>query len=319
MKFKKIYIEISDICGLSCSFCPAPKAQRGAMGLEIFERICKEAAPLTRLIALHMLGDPLKMPNLREYLDIARRQNLSVEITTSGVFLGDFSLLLHEAIRQVNFSLDAVFELDSPFLREKILQRIFDFCAFKNAQNSEIFVNLRVQKRPKNEAILEVLRAQFNAPHIGLESPTRVAKKTIIAPREAFLWGDFGRENERVLGGGAKKEGGEAGEAKNWGGEGGEIKGGATNERGKVAQISPKNTRPAFCYGLKEHFGILSNGAVVPCCVDVCGALNLGNAGKKSLKEILDSPRAKNIRLGFQKRVAIEPFCQSCDYKNRFA
>ncbi|CAK00172.1 conserved hypothetical protein [Helicobacter acinonychis str. Sheeba] len=43
--FKKIHVELSGICGLQCSFCPNPKNIRGVMPLELFEKVCKEAAP----------------------------------------------------------------------------------------------------------------------------------------------------------------------------------------------------------------------------------------------------------------------------------
>ena len=36
MRFEKIYIELSDICGLNCGFCPSVKGVRGAMSAEKF-------------------------------------------------------------------------------------------------------------------------------------------------------------------------------------------------------------------------------------------------------------------------------------------
>ena len=32
-----------------------------------------------------------------------------------------------------------------------------------------------------------------------------------------------------------------------------------------------------FCYGLRDHFGVLCDGRVVPCCLDREGAITLGN------------------------------------------
>ena len=151
---KKIYIEISDICGLKCDFCPAPKGVRGVMDLVLFRKAVLEARHFTRLITLHILGDPLKIGNLAEYLQIAKEANLSVEITTSGANLSDFDLLLRAPIKQVNFSLDAIRTLkNAPFL----LRRICDFCKYKVQKKSEIFINLRVQKRAENAEIVEFL------------------------------------------------------------------------------------------------------------------------------------------------------------------
>ena len=73
-----------------------------------------------------------------------------------------------------------------------------------------------------------------------------------------------------------------------------------------------------FCHGLRDHFGILSNGTVVPCCLDREGAINLGNIYDRSVEEILNSPRAKAMRDGFSCRKATEELCRKCGYARRF-
>ena len=73
-----------------------------------------------------------------------------------------------------------------------------------------------------------------------------------------------------------------------------------------------------FCYGLKDHFGILCDGSVVPCCLDREGAMTLGNIHETDINEILESPRAQAIRNGFQKREATEELCRKCGYARRF-
>jgi radical SAM protein with 4Fe4S-binding SPASM domain len=73
-----------------------------------------------------------------------------------------------------------------------------------------------------------------------------------------------------------------------------------------------------FCYGLADHFSVLCDGTVVPCCLDRNGELSLGNAFTQSFDEILNSERAKNIRDGFKKRHAPEELCRKCGYARRF-
>lgn len=77
-------------------------------------------------------------------------------------------------------------------------------------------------------------------------------------------------------------------------------------------------TDKVFCYGLRDHFGILSNGTVIPCCLDREGVINLGNVYETPLSEILSSDRAKNILQGFDKRCAVEDLCRRCGYARRF-
>lgn len=73
-----------------------------------------------------------------------------------------------------------------------------------------------------------------------------------------------------------------------------------------------------FCYGLRDHFGILSDGRVIPCCLDREGVITLGNVYDTPLAEILDSERAKNILEGFDRRHATEELCRKCGYARRF-
>jgi radical SAM protein with 4Fe4S-binding SPASM domain len=75
-----------------------------------------------------------------------------------------------------------------------------------------------------------------------------------------------------------------------------------------------------FCYGLKDHFGILCDGRVIPCCLDREGAVTLGNVFEDTatVEEMLASPRAKAMREGFTKRQATEELCRKCGYARRF-
>ena len=74
----------------------------------------------------------------------------------------------------------------------------------------------------------------------------------------------------------------------------------------------------AYCYGLKDQFGILVDGTVVPCCLDREGIINLGNVFTDDLSAILSSERAEKIREGFSKRCAAEELCKRCGYARRF-
>jgi len=71
------------------------------------------------------------------------------------------------------------------------------------------------------------------------------------------------------------------------------------------------------CYGLRDQIGILSDGTVVPCCLDADGVIALGNIFTDSITDILDSPRAKALAESFKKRNITEPLCKRCDFANR--
>lgn len=76
--------------------------------------------------------------------------------------------------------------------------------------------------------------------------------------------------------------------------------------------------RRFFCYGLKDQFGILSDGTVVPCCLDSDGVINLGNIFTQEIPLILNSERATAIVDGFRCGMAAEDLCKRCGYAQRF-
>lgn len=303
---KKIYIEISDICGLKCSFCPAPKGIRGVMDLGLFKKAVLESKHYTNLIALHILGDPLSVENLAEYLAIAKEANLKVEITTSGANLSDFDLLLKSPIKQVNFSLDALNEVEN---RDFLLGRIADFCAYKRQNKSEVFVNLRVQKRARNRNLVAFLEREFGVKNLArflgesakskganwdsiLDSPAnrnleanriKLGDKIIIDFREVFAWNvDFTPLANRK-------------------------------------NLSPQDEfAKGTCLALQNHIGILANGEIIPCCMDFSGILSLGNIKDISIKSALTSRKAQEMLKGFRENRIVEPFCKACDYRKCF-
>ena len=68
------------------------------------------------------------------------------------------------------------------------------------------------------------------------------------------------------------------------------------------------------CYGLRDQIGVLSDGTVVPCCLDAEGAIPLGNLYRQSVEEILASDRAVRLKKSFENRRIEEPLCQRCGY-----
>ena len=73
-----------------------------------------------------------------------------------------------------------------------------------------------------------------------------------------------------------------------------------------------------FCYGLKDHFGILCDGTVIPCCLDREGEIALGNIFESSVEEILSCKRATDMAEGFKNKKACEELCRKCGYARRF-
>ncbi|GAA7559323.1 radical SAM/SPASM domain-containing protein [Helicobacter pylori] len=276
--FKKIYIELSDICGLQCSFCPNPKNIRGVMPLELFEKICKEAAPLTPIITLHVLGDPCKLKNLNHYLNAAKRFSLKVDLVTSGVYLRDFETLLQDAIYQISISLDAGLDNHNKLNQHRYIQKILEFCHYKCEKNSEVFLNLRIQDGTldKHQNLIKPFLESFECVSLeGLKSQSRVRlfKKSFLNIQKTFKWPNLNAPNP-------------------------------LNQESKIP----------YCYGLIKQIAILSNGVVVPCCMDTQAHISLGDLNHTPLKNILNSQKAMAIKTHFLKGEALELLCKNCSY-----
>ena len=82
---------------------------------------------------------------------------------------------------------------------------------------------------------------------------------------------------------------------------------------------APLGDERVYCYGLSDHFGVLSDGTVVPCCLDSEGTMALGNLFSEPLSEILSGERAARIVKGFRERNVKEELCRRCGYARRFS
>lgn len=82
---------------------------------------------------------------------------------------------------------------------------------------------------------------------------------------------------------------------------------------------APVQGEKVRCYGMVDHFGILCDGTVVPCCLDSDGIIALGNVFQEDLASILNSPRAQAITAGWQRRTPSEDLCRRCGYAQRFS
>lgn len=283
MKFNKVYIELTNVCGLQCSFCPSKNNKPSTISLNSFDAILQQVKHYTNIITFHIFGDPLTLSNLKEYLDITQKHNLKVEITTTGYFLKRFNLelFLHPAIRQINFSLNSYNKNEMKMTLLEYLQPMFMLCKLKLENKVHSFINFRLWNLDKeksedifNKDVFTLLEDYFQ---IQLDNLTY--DKSIRLENQILL--DFDTYFE-------------------W------------------PNLESTHYSNGFCYGLSSHIGILSNGTVIPCCLDGFGVINLGNIFHQSLQDILNNERTSHIINNFKNNIAVESLCQKCSYKDRF-
>ncbi|WP_180380053.1 radical SAM/SPASM domain-containing protein [Campylobacter porcelli] len=191
-KFQKVYIEISDICGCECSFCPSVSVDKfGPMDLGLYSDILSQIRGKTRAICLHLLGDPLANLNLDKYLDLAFKNSFKVDLVTTGKYLNkhDFTTLCKA--HQISFSLSAFIDKNGKF-KDDYIDNLLDFCKFKKEIKSDIFVNFRVQKHMINEPKFKMIKDRFER-FFGVKidynaDKIRLDYKTFLVFKEYFEW-----------------------------------------------------------------------------------------------------------------------------------
>lgn len=258
------------------------------MSLEKFDDINAQLKNYTKELAYHVVGDPLVLSNLNEYLDISKKHDLKVNITTTANNLDKkhHQILLNDAIRQINFSINSYNANSHKKSFDEYINPIFDFIEFALQNRQEFFINLRIWNLDESESAKEFNRLVFDKTNkrfnsnIDLDEVYEKRPKNIKIARKVFFNFD---------------------EYFKW----------PSLEDDVVSKIG-------FCYGLDSHFGILSGGEVVPCCLDQNACVNLGNINKDNLDTILNSKRVNDIQNGFKKGVLVEELCQKCQYRTRF-
>lgn len=104
-RFKRIYVEITNVCNLKCSFCQPTLRSPRHMTVAGFEHICRQIQPFTDYIYLHVKGEPLLHPDFAKILEIAQSYGLKVNITTNGTLLKkQLDAILSYPPHQINMS-----------------------------------------------------------------------------------------------------------------------------------------------------------------------------------------------------------------------
>ncbi|GAB0170951.1 radical SAM/SPASM domain-containing protein [Lysinibacillus sp. CTST325] len=286
--FKKVYIEITSVCNLACSFCPPTARAKGLIKVEQFNKILDEIRPHTKYIYLHVKGEPLLHPRIDQLLDAAHEKGFKVNITTNGTLIKKNweKILGKPALRQINFSLHSFDGHEGSENREKYLGDILDFVRASRDYKTIISYRLwNLQKDSvtdiaarRNRETLEILENEYNLDYrieekVQPGKGVKIANNIYLNQDHEFKWPSL---------------------------------------------LEPEDEGKGFCHALRSQAAILVDGTVVPCCLDGEGVINLGNVNEKSFTDIVQGERANNIVDGFSRREAVEELCRKCGYRQKF-
>lgn len=284
-RYKRVYVEITNVCNLKCSFCPIDQRDADFMRLKEFVSIIRQVSPIAEQVCLHLMGEPLAHPELESILNLCQEFQSQVQITTNGVLISkQKNLILNSpAVRQVNFSLQSYLDNYPDKDPTEYLERVFLFLDECFAKRPELYLNLRLWNLGAdtfslNEAIFDRIEERYA---ININRNIEVGKiKSKKLVNRLYLHFDSRFEWPRLE--------------------------------------DKKRSQSGRCHGLLDHFAIHADGTVVPCCLDDQKTINLGNALQKPLEEILNSELALAISDGFKQQKLVHDLCQKCTYISRF-
>ena len=193
-RFRKIYVEISNKCNLSCAFCPGTRRGSLAMSEERFAWLLPRLRPYTDYLYFHILGEPLCHPKLGRFLELAQTQGFKVILTTNGTLLKQKQelLLASPALHKIHVSLHAfeANDLSVPF--EDYLRDCFRFGQM--AEGNKIVVYRLWNEGGQNEMnqkILKKLHEAFSGKWIHGRRGTAIGDRIFLEPGEKFDWPDL--------------------------------------------------------------------------------------------------------------------------------
>ena len=287
-RFKKVYIEITNICNLSCNFCPKTNRVLRFMDVKDFKHILKNVKPYTEHIYFHLMGEPFLNPNLERFLELSAEEGFKVNITTNATLINKVKdiLLNAKSLRQLNISLHSFEANDQGIIFNRYIEDILSFVN-EATEKTKIISALRLwnldteelkANNDRNVEIFKILEKNFSLNYdlkekIESDKKAKLKDRVYLNTAEKFQWPDI--------------------------------------------NITPINDI-GFCYGLRDQLGILVDGTVVPCCLDSEGNIPLGNVFETPLEKILEGKRAKEIYNGFSRRCVVEELCKRCGYRTSF-
>lgn len=309
-----VYIEITNVCNLHCSFCPCGTAagyandtdngfatdnsststNRTFMDSKLFKACISGAQEIgASNVYFHVLGEPTLHPGFAHYVKKLEQTPLKLTLTTNGTTIERTGrqILASPAVRQVNFSTHAYAEFPRE-TAERYLQNVLDFCRFAIVERPDLYINLRLwnvgaeEASPWNSYMLKRIHETFGVDvtpghFCSRHKSFNITGRLYLHEDTRFEWPSI---DERT---------------------------------GKALQTRDERIA-GTCRALDTHIAILHDGRVVACCLDHSGQITLGHITEQSLAEILESPLAQNIKEGFAQHELRHPFCQTCSFCKRF-
>ena len=179
--YKKVYVEITNVCNLNCSFCIHNQRKSLFMSKDNFKIILEKLKPYTKYLYFHVMGEPLMHPYINEFINMAS-DNYFVNITTNGYLIN--KIKNNKNIRQLNISLHSFNDKYNKTLNEYLT----DILEVTNILKEYTYINYRIwANNPYRKDIIKILEDYYNT---AINGHTKLSKNTFIDFDTEFFWPD---------------------------------------------------------------------------------------------------------------------------------
>lgn len=296
----RCYIEITNTCNLDCHFCPKHNRARRQLSAEEFDLLTDKVRGKVCFLYFHLMGEPLLHPLLPQFITMARKKGFKTVLTSNGTLLHRAmnlldtqpqKNLLDSLPHKVQLSLHS-HESNARGELSSYMEEVMQFATQAAAKGTCIVLRLWNQGGldKENEQVMDYIAQYVPRPWKERPDGFRICDNIYLEFDRKFEWPS----------GNSTQEDDDASDAS------------SSLKSDRFSSLTPPK-REVFCKALLKQIGILSDGSLVPCCLDHNGDVVLGNLFHQSLEEILSSPRAQAMIEGFQHHTATEALCQNCE------
>ena len=189
----RVYLEITNVCNLDCTFCHKTARAKRMMSEDEFTYLLGKIQGKTKYLFFHLMGEPSLHPLLPQFIRTAWEAGLLPVITTNGSLLASRGAALIEARPyKVSISLHAP-EANAAFADEGYLESCIRFA--KEAAAVGCIVALRLWNLgtdADNSQILSQLHAAFpNEWKDNRGGSERLSERIFLEWGERFSWPDL--------------------------------------------------------------------------------------------------------------------------------
>lgn len=185
--YKKIYLEITNICNLNCSFCIKNSRTCKYMSEEEFDLILSKLRPYTNHLYFHILGEPLMHPKINEFISKASK-DFKINITSNGYLID--KIKSNKNIRQLNISLhsfDEKYKISLNDYMNNIINAVDELKKYT-------YISLRFWLKNKySQEILNMINKHYNTSITinDLKNNTTLIQNIFLSTNDEFIWPDL--------------------------------------------------------------------------------------------------------------------------------